>query len=144
MSNFVRSWFVADLKFDRPSWCSWFVAGLKFDKSKNLTAGAVYVCWRKRKFDLNKNLTKNGFRRHTSKSSIDNKYKMSYTITTVKVGGRQSRNERRHKWLKKLNPLLREQRRNAEKKSTWFLSSRGDIMVMVCAQDISVRFREIP
>ena len=27
------------------------------------------------KFDLNKNLKKNGFRRHTSKSPVDNKYK---------------------------------------------------------------------
>lgn len=34
---------------------------------------------------MNKNLTKNGFRRHTSKSPVDNKYKFCYTITTVKV-----------------------------------------------------------
>ena len=30
-------------------------------------------------------MTKNGFRRHTSKSPLDNKYKFCYTITTVKV-----------------------------------------------------------
>ena len=45
------------------------------------------------KFDLNKNLKKNGFRRHTSKSPVDNKYKFWYTINTVKVGGRQSGTE---------------------------------------------------
>lgn len=33
------------------------------------------------------------FRCYTSKSFVDNKYKFCYTIITIKVGGRQSRNE---------------------------------------------------
>ena len=84
--------------------------------------------WRKRKFDLNKNLTKNGFRRHTSKSPVDNKYKFCYTITTVKVwwttkreqeAPRVTQTEKSLKviFLKQSQfPLLRGQRRNAEKK----------------------------
>ena len=74
-------------------------------------------------------MTKNGITRQTSKTSVDNKYKFCYTIITVKVWWTTKQEQevprvtQTEKSLKIISlkqsqfPLLRGQRRNAEKKS---------------------------